>query len=229
MSKMPKRVVAAGVAAALCVLASCGKGDDPGATNAPAKEDAASSDAAAMPTEEQMAKQAEETRKALAQMSGGKEIKAVEGKELKAVLPETIGGAKRRSFESQHMNQMGMDISTTKASYDPEPAEGDAPPKPGFDVEIMDLGNLSGSMTMGFAAWSMTQYDKETDTGYEKTTKYKGFPAMEKYENEGKYGELQVFVAKRFVVKVAGHDATMEQIRAAVDAIDVSKIEALGK
>ena len=230
MSKSTARVAVVGLVAALAALAACGKGDDGG--KAPAKGDDASADSSnadAMPTPEQMEKQAADTRKALAEMSGGKEIKAVDPKEIKALLPATLGGAKRTSAESQHMNQGGMDIATTRASYDPEPAEGDAAAKPGFNVEIMDLGNLSGAMSMGFTAWATTQFERETDSGYEKTTKYKGYPAVEKYENEGKSGELQVYVGKRFIVQVSAHDATIEQIRAAMDALDVEKIAALAK
>ena len=94
MSNSSKLVVAAGLFVALLVVAGCGKKDDAAAGAAP-KEDAAATDASGMPTEEQMAKQAEDTRKALAAMHGGKDIKAVEGKELKALLPAEMGGAKR--------------------------------------------------------------------------------------------------------------------------------------
>jgi hypothetical protein len=38
-----------------------------------------------------------------------------------------------------------------------------------------------------------------------------------------------VYVAKRFVLQVSGHDATIEQIRAVVDGIDVDKLAALAK
>lgn len=224
-------------AAAVCVFASvsaltaCGGGDggsspkhesSDGSSSAPATENG-------MPTEAQMQKQADDTRKALAEMSGGKEIKAVDPKEMKALLPDTLGGAKRNNAQSSRMSQGGIDIATTQASYDPEPAEGDAAPKPSFHVEIMDLGNLSGAMAMGFTSWAMTQFENETETGYEKTTKYKDHPAVEKYDRESKYGELQVYVAKRFLVKVSGNDTTIEQVRAAVDTLDVGKIAALAK
>jgi hypothetical protein len=217
-----------GVLAVLAALPACGgdDGDEPSKDDA-AKESASDDgDAGGMPTEEQMQKQADDTRKALAEAAGGKEIKAVDPKEMKALLPEAIGAAKRRSAESQRMNQGGMDISQTRASYDPEPAEG---AQPSFDVEIMDLGNLSGAMAMGFTPWAMTQYERETDTGYEKTTKWKGYPAMEEYDTESKHGKLEAYVAKRFIVKVTGNDATMEQIHAAMEAIDVAKIASLGK
>jgi hypothetical protein len=229
MSNSSKLVVVAGLVAALGVVAGCGKGDA-AATGSGTGTDAAPSGTSAPPTEAEMAKQADDVRKALADANAGKEIKAVAGKDLKALLPETIGASKRSGVESQNIKQMGMDISTTRANYEAEPpADGSDAVKPGFNVEIMDLGNLSGTMAMGFAGWAMTEYDKETETGYEKTTKHKGFPAMEKYDSESKCGELHVYVAKRFVVQVSGHDATIEEIRAVTDAIDVAKLEALAQ
>ena len=228
MSKSSARVAVVGLVAALAALTACGKADDSAGSSSKSDASSNASDSNAMPTPEQMQKQADDTRKALAEMSGGKEIKAVEPKDLKAVLPETLGGAKRSDAQASRMSQGGIDIATSRANYYPEATEGDTP-KPSFTVEIMDLGNLSGAMAMGFTSWAMTQFENETDTGYEKTTKYKDHPAVEKYDNASKNGELQVYVAKRFLVKVSGNDATIEQIRAAVDTVDVSKVAALAK
>ena len=107
-----------------------------------------------------------------------------------------------------------VELTQIHADYDGE-SSGDTP-APGFKVEIMDLGNLSGTMMNGMVMWATMQFEHETGTGYEKTTKHKDFPALEKYDTESKDGELQVFVGKRFVVKSTGHDATIEQIRAVI-------------
>jgi len=228
MSNSSSRVAVAGLVAALAALTACGKGDDAPGSSSKGDASTDASDSGAMPTPEQMQKQADETRKALAEMSGGKEIKAVEPKEMKALLPEMLAGAKRSNAQASRMSQSGIDIATARANYDPEATEGDTP-KPSYSVEIMDLGNLSGAMAMGFTSWAMTQFENETDTGYEKTTKYKDYPAVEKYDRESKNGELQVYVAKRFLVKVSGNDTTIEQIRAVVDTVDVGKVAALAK
>jgi hypothetical protein len=232
MSNTWKLVVVAGFVASLTALAGCGEKKHEGAKgDAGSKsESAKDDDSSSLTPEEQMAKQAEETRKALKDAAGGKEIKAVDTKELKALLPETIAGAKRTGVESQKMNQGGMEYSTTNANYDPPQEEGgDGKPKPSYRVQIMDLGNLSGGMAMGFAMWATMEVEKETETGYEKSVKVNGYPALEKYDRESKSGELQVFVAKRFILEVSGNDATIEQIRAAVDAIDTGKLAGLAK
>ena len=60
---------------------------------------------------------------------------------------------------------------------------------------------------------------------YEKTITYKGSKGYEKYDNEGKYGELSILVAKRFIVEANGNNISMDQIKAAVDVIDFGKLE----
>ena len=77
---------------------------------------------------------------------------------------------------------------------------------------------------MALAGWSMAEIDKETTTGYEKTTKIEGYKAFEKYDNEGKSGELNVLVADRFVVNVQGDHITVDQLKGALKDLDLTKL-----
>ena len=47
-------------------------------------------------------------------------------------------------------------------------------------------------MMMGLAAWSMMEMDKETENGYEKTSKIGDNKSYEKYDNGDKDGEIAV-------------------------------------
>lgn len=233
--KRSTKLWTAGVLVAGLAAAGCGKGGKDGDKPSPDhKAGPAAGESPPMSAEEQaaaMQKAAEETKKSFKEMNGGKDIKAVDAKDLKAMLPAELAGAKRGSVESQHTNTMGMDMTTADADYETAAAANDdgSHPKPGFHVQIMDFGNASSSVAMGYSAWALTDYERETDTGYEKTVKYKGCPGQETYDREAKSGSMHVLVAKRFVVEVNGHDATIEQIRAALDALDVSRLEALVK
>jgi len=71
----------------------------------------------------------------------------------------------------------------------------------------------------------MVDIDKETENGYEKTITYKGSKGYEKYDKQEMYGELSIMVAKRFIVEANGNNISMDKIKAAVDLIDVSKLE----
>ena len=183
---------------------------------------------AATAAETDPAKAAEQMREGLKQFNAGKDIKALAPSELKQFLPETIGEAKRSNSKAEHMNMMGMDIATAEADYEPEVAP-DAEQRPSFHVKITDLGNVSGAMLGGFASWAAIQTESETETGYEKSVQYKGFPAQETYDRETKYGSLNVFVAKRFTVETTGNDVTIEQVRAIVDGLDLAKLATAGQ
>jgi hypothetical protein len=190
-------------------------------------ESTGKSDAAAA-AENDPAKAAEQMREGMKQFNNGKDIKALSPSELKQFLPETIGPAKRSNSKAEHTNAMGMDLATAEADYEPEYAA-DAQQHPSYHVKITDLGNMSGAMLGGFAGWAMVQTESETETGYEKTVQYKGFPGRESYDRETKYGSLNVFVAKRFTVEVTGNDVTIEQVRTIVDGIDVAKLGTMGQ
>lgn len=219
-------VAVLGAAALLCT--GCGKGDK-ASEDESGRDARMGADASGVPTEERFENQTDEARKAFKEMNGGKDIKTVDHKELKAVLPAEIAGAKRTNAQSQRVSQGGMNIASASADYEFESDGSEAAPKPGYDVEVMDLGNMSGALMGGYTMWATMEFENDTDTGYEKTTKFKGWPAMEKYDREDRRGELNVFVAKRFVLKVAGHDATIEQIHAAAAEVDPAKLESLAK
>ena len=92
-------------------------------------------------------------------------------------------------------------------------------------LKITDLGSVSGLSGLAAYGWYMVDIDKENESGYEKTITYKGNKGYEKYDNDGKHGELNILVAKRFVVEANGNNVSMDQMKAAVNMIDVGKLE----
>ena len=218
----------------LLVLAACGKKDAPAAqaasdgSSASASAAAPGDDSRAVSAEETMQKNAESMQQALKEMNAGKDIQALAPAEMKKFLPEEIEGTKRSNSKVEHTNMMGMDLSTAEADYTPEVAP-DSNVQPSFHVKITDLGNVSGAMLGGFASWAVMKTDSETDTGYEKSVTYKGFPGQESYDRETKYGSLNVYVGKRFTVEMHGNDVTIEQVRKMFDALDVAKLASMGK
>jgi len=151
--------------------------------------------------------------------TNGKKINPVDFRDLKALLPEKIGDLKRSNLEGEKVDAMGMNISHATADYS------DADHNVSIDLKITDLGSVSGLSTLASYGWYMVDINKENDTGYEKTITYKGNKGYKKYDNDGKYGELSVLVAKRFVIEASGNNILMDQLRVAVDMIDLSKLE----
>ncbi len=149
----------------------------------------------------------------------GKKVNPVDFRELKALLPETLGDLKRTNIEGEKVAAMGMNISNANADYSDE--QGDQ----SIDLKITDLGSVSGLSGMAAYGWYMVDIDKEDETGYEKTITYKGNKGYEKYDNQGKYGELSILVAKRFIIEANGNNVSMDHLKTAVDMIDLGKLE----
>lgn len=154
-------------------------------------------------------------------MGAGAPSKAplVDFRELKALLPESLAGLKRKSASGEKSAAMGMGVSEAKAEYG---GEG----KGRLRVKLIDTGGMAGFAAAAFAMAGV-EIDKETEDGYEKTTKIDGRKAFEKYNNSSKNGEIKIFVGNRMLVEVDGDDLPMETLKEAVEKIDIGKLEAL--
>jgi hypothetical protein len=156
-------------------------------------------------------------------MEEGKKYEVVDFRELKALLPESLGGLKRSNAEGEKNSAMGFTISKANADYNSE----DYTQR--IDIEITDLAGATGYAGLAAWGWAMVDIDKETETGYEKTTKYKGHKGYEKYENEYQNGSVEVLVSGRFMVSVRGNSVPMDMIKSAFDEIDISKLESMSQ
>ena len=211
---------------ALClgalVMTGCGKKADQG-ESAPPPEAPGTQTSAADTSAPDYEKIAEENRKALTEANQGKVIEAVPAATLKALLPAELPGMTRTDASAERTQMMGIDTSNAEGRYSAADNSG-----ANVEVKLTDTGNMSGSMRLGMSAWTMGQYSRETDTGYEKTTTISGYKGMEKYDTQNKEGSLQLLVADRFIVEVSGYGVTMETLKQAVDKIDLKKLAACG-
>lgn len=162
---------------------------------------------------------ADKMKEATEGFTEGKKVNPVDFRELKALLPENIANLKRTNIEGEKVAAMGMNISNANADYS------DDKNNQSIDLKITDLGNIAGLSGLAAYGWYMVDIDKENETGYEKTTTYKSNKAYEKYDNQRQHGELNILVAKRFMVEADGSNVTMDQIKAAVELIDFEKLE----
>jgi hypothetical protein len=144
----------------------------------------------------------------------------VDFRALKELLPAGVPGFQRKSASGEKSGAMGMSVSAAEASY--EKAGGGR-----LTLKITDLGGLGGIAAMSHAAWASAEIDRETDTGYEKTLVHKGFKAMRRYDRGAKGGQMQVFVASRFMVDVEGDGVEDADIEALVGRVDVGKLSTL--
>ena len=157
------------------------------------------------------------------EMKEGKKVEVVDFRNLKVLLPENIGDLKRTNSSGEKTNAFGINVSKAEGKYSDEPAEGEQPKR--IEIEITDLGNVKGWAGLAMWAWTMSDIDKETDNGYEKTFKSGDNKGFESYNYQNKSGKIEMFVAKRFMVKVEGYNVEMQSIKNAFDEIGISKLE----
>lgn len=213
-------------ATCIALLAACGGGDK--------SDDGEKSGFAAMREAVSSAKQAtgamQEMGSALEQMAKDQEegvtIDPVDFRELRDLLPENVGSLARKEITGEKNSGMGFTVSTATAEYQGQTVDGHTPY---LRMTITDVGGTQGMALMALAPWSMISIDKETSTGHEKTGKYEGFPSHEQFDNSGSYpkGEMQVFVARRFVVAAEGREMPWEQIRDAVGLVNLKKLDGM--
>lgn len=154
-------------------------------------------------------------------MEEGQKYEVVDFRDLKALLPESLGDLKRANAEGEKSGSMGFTISKAEADYNNEDYS------QSMDIEITDLAGASGFAGLAAWGWAMVDIDKETETGYEKTTKFKGHKAYEKYDNEYQNGSIEVLVSGRFMVSVSGNNVPMELIKSSIDEIDFAQLESM--
>ena len=156
-------------------------------------------------------------------MKEGKKVEVVDFRDLKELLPENIGDLKRTNSSGEKTDAFGINVSKAEGKYSDEPAEGEQPQR--IDVEITDLGNVQGWTGLAMWGWTMASIDKESDDSYEKTFKSGDNKGYESYNYQSKSGKVEMFVAKRFMLKVEGYNVEMQSIKNAVNEIGVSKLE----
>ncbi len=174
------------------------------------------------PAGDQAARGMEDFAKAMqgmaAAMGGGKTGDPVSFRDLQTAFPEVSGWTMGKP-KGERMTAP-VAFSQTEARY----TNGDQ----AIEVKIVD----SAFNQILVAPWAMflsAGYEKETDDGYEKSTTIAGQPGFEKWNERRKDGELNIVVAKRFLVSVEGDGLTdMKQLQAFAAKIDFGKLGALG-
>ena len=170
---------------------------------------------------DQMAKGLADMAKGLSGLAGGdpnqKPVDPVSFRDLQTAFGDLSGWEKGKAT-GERMTAP-VNYSVAKISY----TKGDAR----IEEEISDSA-FNQMLLVPFSMFLTTGYEKETEDGYEKSTKVGDFPGFEKWENRSKRGELTAIVNKRFIVQVTGHDIPdSKMVHDAMASIDLKKLASL--
>ncbi|CAN5459681.1 hypothetical protein BH11PSE9_BH11PSE9_20160 [soil metagenome] len=161
--------------------------------------------------------------KAMSEMMGaiggaaGANATPIPAQDLKALLPQTLGGMKRQSFEAQNSAAMGMGGSSARATY----GEGER----NVNLSVTDLGGLGGLAAL--AGWANMTVDKETDGTIEKVYKSGNRTVHEEYRKDGSHGEYTVILANGVLIEAQGSRADIGTLKQAVEGIDLARLETM--
>ena len=151
---------------------------------------------------------------------GGKP--AVDIGELKALLPAEIAGLRRTNARGEKTSAFGATVAQARGEYGDKGG-------PHLEVKLTDLAAMGPFGALAGMAWTSAEIDSEGDDGYERTTKYGDYKALEKYSAPAKTGSATVIVSDRFLVEITGRDIRPDTLKAATASIDLQALEALGR
>lgn len=130
---------------------------------------------------------------ALAGQADGKTVEPVSFKELQAAFGVLPGW----EMSKPTGEKMTSPVSFSKAEVTYR--KGDAR----ITATLTDSG-FNQLLLLPFMWVRNMGYEKETETGYEKSTQVAGFPGFEKWDTQRKDGEVNAFVNKRFILQLEG-------------------------
>ncbi|MEE8425260.1 MAG: Yip1 family protein [Elusimicrobiota bacterium] len=154
--------------------------------------------------------------------AGSGKLESVDHRKLKAILPASLPGMSRTKAAGRRSKSMGMQVSVARARYSGQD-------RARIDIEITDQGGLGALGALANMAWTANEIDEESENGFQRTVMYGSNKALERYDSKYRSGGIEMQVGKRFMVKVEGSRVGMEDIRRAVNSIDIARLESLGK
>lgn len=147
-----------------------------------------------------------------------KTSEVVDYQELKELLPDKVLGIKRSHLEGQKSGMSGFKIATASGKYEADGKQ--------VEIAIVDAGG-SSLVLAGLAMWTNTEFEKESDEGYERTTEIDGHKAFEQYDKNSRSGQVSVLVKDRFLVNVEGDNIDENDLRKVLNEINLRRLSRL--
>ena len=85
------------------------------------------------------------------------------------------------------MEMMGADLAMAQGRYE-KTDDGDTH----IEIQIMDLGSLSGFMRQAMVSWLGQSFDNTTEHGYIRTTEYADHKALEEWDGSRQASSLHL-------------------------------------
>lgn len=157
----------------------------------------------------------EAATKQIEDAANGKKV-AVAPAELQSLLPAAVGSFQRTAVESTALGGMGSQAEGTYTAGDKS-----------FRLKVSDLGGVGAIAGIG-AAMGVEQ-SREDANGYERTSTVDGQMQTEAWDISGSSGKFGRMVATRFMVEAEGNANSIDDLKAAVAAINADRLAGMAK
>lgn len=150
------------------------------------------------------------------QIENGSQAKPIAGTALQGLLPASLGAYQRTAIESAGVGAVGSNAEGTYTAGDKT-----------IRLKVTDMAAFGG--IAGIAGAMGVEQNREDANGYERTTTVNGQVQVEEWnraQNRGKFGTM---VATRFMIEASGEAGSIDELKAAVNAIDAGQLAALAK
>lgn len=150
----------------------------------------------------------------------GDQMKASQGKapvaadKLQALLPASIGNYQRTAIESAAVGQLGSNADGTYTSGSNS-----------FHLKVSDMAAVGALAGLG-SAFGVSE-NKQDANGYEKTGTVDGHMQSEAWHNDSHSGKFSVIVGNRFAIEADGSAANVDELKAAVAAVDQKALKGM--
>jgi hypothetical protein len=149
----------------------------------------------------------------------GRAVQPVAADVLQGLLPADINGYARSEVSSSSGGVAGLSGSSAEAHYAKDGAN--------FSLQVTDMGSAAG--IAGLVGAINVQSSKQTATGYEKVGKVDGRMTTEEWDSQSHSGKFGVMVADRFMVEAQGSGASIDELKQAVGAVGIGRLESLAR
>jgi hypothetical protein len=151
--------------------------------------------------------------------AGSGTVKTVDPSVLKTFLPDTVAGLPRTEVSDQTAGTAGFGAANAEGVY----SKGDSR----ITLTVTDLSAMGAMARMATAMG--VQSDRETASGYEKVGNVNGRMTTEQWNRDSHSGKYGVLVANRFMIQAEGSGTSIDDLKAAVAAVNPDRFEGLAK
>ncbi len=153
-------------------------------------------------------------------IKAGKDVPAIPVDTLKSLLPDSLpGGFTRTEVSTGSGGAMGFSGSSATGKY----ARGEST----IEVSVIDSG-AAGAL-MGMASAFGVESTTENANGFEKTHVVDGRMVMEELDRANNTAKYGVVAGQRVVINAEGSKVSFDDVKAAVNAIGIDRVESLAK